>query len=904
MTLRGRSRSNTMEGSAGSTKKEQDESELKSAVPFQTARSYPNIAEANLSPNSYSSNEIVTNEVVQGVSRSLSPSPSRGRAHRRLASSPEFAQKLFSTKPVASKVAKSNIFSRIRKSKSFQNSQEAQQTSPMNTKKIHRMSPDRPPLPRLIVDNDQSPKSSNPLRNEKFEDGIQDLPLNDESPYTSFDDDDSSIGTQESEYDRDCSSRYDFRASCFVYKRKAGFSGYMKQSNAVASERLKKVNKNFWQLGKWDKQMVNNEEDDDGNSVKSSMWERRRLVMEGRHLMYYHEDAVLDDDERNSPDGKDLITPTNAETTNDAATSSKKYLSKNIKSLNKQMKKHFNYLAEHAHLKAPDINNPKGVIDLVGDYATATVVPVTPNSFAPTPYCLAIMVKSEVKWMLCFENDKEILKWLNRCTKVALTQSVARFAKNTGKRFVVTPKDTRDGSKTFTEETKDRDISEADLYSEQAASNTSDNLSRKQPSLKTFDEVAVNNQNVVITFALVNCAFLYLFVCVDKVFHIPHFVVFALVNILTWKHISSNVPHGADSEEVSGNSSVFRQPPRTPKKSVSISENGLYGDALLEDDVNRTERSYDQLLKSPSFVEKKSMDYSEDLSCRPNAGSSTIRLYNANDSHTNADGRDVTAWMAGDPSIIQLRGHDYLSTKMKIPSSTSLYELVELDAFDSHEVMTDVGERFNFPDYDYGEDGNWSAPDTLIISFALPTTAPTLGGKSDGKGYIVCGYFRIRPEVRKILQIVHSESMTQDEKDKKLVELFPDPKKRSLVNAVNLWEKWVCTSSSDPEMQKRLKFIPRGENLKELGVPNWICRYNGKPMLIKRPGETSFVFSHPDKRTLEIDVNMHPLPFMFKNAMSYLKQHYFSRMLMVSLFIWHLYIISLVLDRNLLFPLP
>ena len=132
MTLRGRSRSNTMEGSAISTKKERSESELKSAVPFQTARSYPNITEANLSPNSYSSNDIVTNEFVQGVSKSLSPSPSRGRVHRRLASSPEFAQKLFPSKPVASKVTKSNIFSRIRKSKSFQNNQEAQQTSPVN----------------------------------------------------------------------------------------------------------------------------------------------------------------------------------------------------------------------------------------------------------------------------------------------------------------------------------------------------------------------------------------------------------------------------------------------------------------------------------------------------------------------------------------------------------------------------------------------------------------------------------------------------------------------------------------------------------------------------------------------------------------------------------------------------
>jgi hypothetical protein len=241
----------------------------------------------------------------------------------------------------------------------------------------------------------------------------------------------------------------------------------------------------------------------------------------------------------------------------------------------------------------------------------------------------------------------------------------------------------------------------------------------------------------------------------------------------------------------------------------------------------------------------------------------------------------MVAWIAANPSIINLRGDDYLKSKKKVPSMTSLYELVELDAFDSDEHITDVGQKFQLPCHDFGASGNWSAPDTLIISFALPTTAPKLArSSSDGKGYIVCGYFRIRSEVRKVLEIISNPHHNAVECQRQINTLFPDTKERSIINAIKLWEKWCRTSASDPEMQKRLKFIPRGENLEELGVPSWICRYNGKPMLIKRPGETSFIFSHPDEKILEIDVNLHPLPFMFKQAMTYLKDHYFARMLM------------------------
>ena len=302
---------------------------------------------------------------------------------------------------------------------------------------------------------------------------------------------------------------------------------------------------------------------------------------------------------------------------------------------------------------------------------------------------------------------------------------------------------------------------------------------------------------------------------------------------------------------------------------------------------NQSTPSDISIKEAGSFVEmKSSMDEDGSSINRPWAGETTTQLKSIHEK--NESGECKFAWVSAKPSIIDLRGPDYLTSKRKIPSPTSLYELVQLDAFDSKEHMTDVGQRFRFPDYDYGDVGghcHWCAPDTLIISFALPTSTPKLRSASNGKGYIVCGYFRIRSEVRKTLEIISNPDYNDNEREAMLHALFPDNSQRMLVNGVKLWEKWCASAKTDPEMQKRLKFLPRGDNLKELGVPSWICRYNGKPMLIKRPGETSFICSHPDDRILEIDVNLHPLPFMFKQAMTYLKDNYFPRMIMTFAFV-------------------
>jgi len=265
---------------------------------------------------------------------------------------------------------------------------------------------------------------------------------------------------------------------------------------------------------------------------------------------------------------------------------------------------------------------------------------------------------------------------------------------------------------------------------------------------------------------------------------------------------------------------------------------------------------------------------------KPVAGSTSVQVKDEND-HDEIRGEKIS-WMAAEPSLIQLRGQDYLKTKRKNPSATSLYELVEMDIFHSDEHLTDVGCRFQLPPNDFKDlEHCWRAPDILIISFSLPTSAPKLGRvTTDKKGLIVCGYYQIRKEVRKTLEIVSNARLNDVEKEEALNLLFKDQDSRLLVKGVLLWEKWCATSANDPDMQKRLKFIPRGENLRELKVPSWICRYNGKPLLIKRPGETSFIFSHPGERMMEIDINLHTFPYMFKQAMTYLNDHYFVRMLM------------------------
>jgi hypothetical protein len=223
-----------------------------------------------------------------------------------------------------------------------------------------------------------------------------------------------------------------------------------------------------------------------------------------------------------------------------------------------------------------------------------------------------------------------------------------------------------------------------------------------------------------------------------------------------------------------------------------------------------------------------------------------------------------------------VRSHGYLETKAKIPSPGQLYECVQVDIFESPQRYPDMGSRVKLPGVDFMDSSTkktWRAPDIFIVSIALPTDPPKFGrSTSDGGGYTITVYFRMLEETRAILRRVTADGYDPSE------EQVADPQK-SKVNAVRLLEEWCRRAPTDPKYQARFKVVPNAHNLDEIGMPNWIAKYNGKPFLVKRAGQTGFLFCHPEFSCMEFDVSLHPFPYLAKQAICFMKESYFKRIL-------------------------
>merc|ERR1712150_38417 len=90
-------------------------------------------------------------------------------------------------------------------------------------------------------------------------------------------------------------------------------------------------------------------------------------------------------------------------------------------------------------------------------------------------------------------------------------------------------------------------------------------------------------------------------------------------------------------------------------------------------------------------------------------------------------------------------------------------------------------------------------------------------------------------------------------------------------------EEWVRRAPMDQTWFSRFKCIPFIHNFKEVGIPSWIGKYNGKPFLIKRPGITGFINQHPDVSTFEFTVSFYPFPYLARQAIAFLKENFFKK---------------------------
>lgn len=262
----------------------------------------------------------------------------------------------------------------------------------------------------------------------------------------------------------------------------------------------------------------------------------------------------------------------------------------------------------------------------------------------------------------------------------------------------------------------------------------------------------------------------------------------------------------------------------------------------------------------------------------PAAGCSSRRIQNADDPKVDEKGRYFAGWRRVPGSDLKVRSHGYLKTKQKVPSPGELYECVACDAFETGSRVSDLAGKVKLPEVKFdgdvgGSKKTWHSPDVFVVSLSVPTEQPKLGRPTDdGLGWTITMYFAMTKKTREILKRVTAPGYnpSQDEPT-------PPDIQKSTVNAVRLFEEWCRRAPSDPKFQARFKFVPNGCNLAEIGMPSWITKYNGKPVLIKRAGITGFLFSHPDKSAMEFDISLHPFPYLAKQAMAYMKTNFFSR---------------------------
>jgi len=262
---------------------------------------------------------------------------------------------------------------------------------------------------------------------------------------------------------------------------------------------------------------------------------------------------------------------------------------------------------------------------------------------------------------------------------------------------------------------------------------------------------------------------------------------------------------------------------------------------------------------------------------KPQAGSTSLQIENTTDLPMFND-HIFAAWRAPEPENLLIRSHGYLTSKKKVSSPGSLYDIAKCDIFESPHRYPDMASRVVLPTVSFaGDDGlkTWKAPDIFVVSISLPTDQPKLTGTTsyDGGGYTVCLYLTMKQDTRDILRRITAEDYDP------MTERTPGDPQKSKVNAVKLFEQWCRRAPNDGKFQSRFKVVPNAQNLKDIGMPSWISRYNGKPFLIKRPGETGFLYDHPEKSCMEFDISLHPFPYLAKHAICFMKDVFFKKVL-------------------------
>ena len=637
-----------------------------------------------------------------------------------------------------------------------------------------------------------------------------------------------------------------------------------------------------------------------GKFSSTSAWERRRIDLQGTKLLYYQ--TI----EESSEGAADAISPMSSkEEGGDAvATASSGEMNdsdhEGVVVLNNKKANWFEQAAATlTSSTAESPGGPRGYIDLAKD--KATVQAAHGRSGEPSPFAISIKVRGETKWKFCFDYHKSQMEWLAALTDVVVQTSVDHY--NKALLEAAHPTSQADESMFFPPPA----VKEPPAPGEKGASQhrlwmmesylvrgAGEGIERTEEDKAIGEEDGdkddltertLESAVAPVTVAgQVETALDAATIEADteeneKIWSIPEknlgYLVGVLNMALIYARASSTTMEGFWYVVVFANLGVFLCSVKEPDWRRVVHRVQQFRVMSLKSSLVPSLKAKSELLKSvaPELILPKK----KKPKLLPVAGTTTVKLKEPTDPPVNADGEYFGGWRTMPGETLAVRSHGYLSSKTKIESPGSLYECVHVDIFESPSRYPDMATRVQLPKAAFDDGGTpktWHSPDIFIISIALPTDPPKItgGSTSDGGGYTVTMYYRMTQETRDILRRVTDGDYDSSE------EKVDDPQK-SKVNAVRLLEEWIRRAPTDAKFFSRFKVVPNAHNLKEIGMPSWISKYNGKPFLIKRPGHTGFIFNHPELSCLEFDISLHPFPYLAKKAICFMKESYFKRVL-------------------------
>ena len=566
-----------------------------------------------------------------------------------------------------------------------------------------------------------------------------------------------------------------------------------------------------------------------------------------------------------------------------------------------------------------DPNVPRGTMDLLQDNISIAAISdheKSLTSVSPTPYGLCIENKSDQKrWKVCFESHRDQTRWLIVLTEIVVKKSVDLYNKELSSQ-VLSPKRTtsntnnqlehfrpaptrKDGlwyvnekfssSRLLLDDEDDEDISYDESSCNSVAMSETESKSVKKTKEKKMKPIEtpiisdlpppivdlilngaksghgyfLKNYNLDFVVAVMNVSLMWVYFSPMYWLLFPFFLI--TINSIVLGAIMES--KSASKEDYNNDDEQNKRLPLTVVKNIYCrllsSSNGSNDTANLKR-LNKSSASV-----SPEKTHEKVM-VNTFGSKKPVAGTTTIRLSDPTDSNVVND-HTFISWIPHSPQDVQVRSHGYMKTKKKIPSPSSLYEVTNMEVFDSYMRVSEVATKVVIPTVNFddgGEERRWKSPDTFIVSLALPTEEPSFTKPTeDGFGFTTTIYYKMKKETREILKRITAPDYNPANDD---TEANVDVQKR-VVNGVRLWEEWCQKAPTDADWQARFKLIPNVLNPVEVGLPSWIAKYCGKPVLIKRKGKTGFLSTHSELNAFEFDISLHVFPYLAKKAMAYIR---------------------------------